>query len=173
MMGKVILGTVPFSAIRGNYASTFTATGNLITTTNSQALFNGMPVYFIGTTHLSTHLIYYVTNFNGSTTFNLATTFANAIAGTILTFAADSGTVVSAFSGSGEGEYSHTQLLAELAQHSHTVTTYASSGTSAQPLQSNQTTSPLSAVTSTVPASANNPFNVTQPGTFYNMFIKL
>ena len=169
MMGRVILGTS--TILEGNYSTTFTSTSNLITTTNSMAFFNGMPVYFTGTSNLSTKLIYYVANFNGTSQFNLASSFANAIAGTTITFANDSGTIDSALSGSYEGEYSHRQLLTELAAHTHTFSSFSAGGTSPLPLQSNQSTSPLTATTSTTGSST--PFNVTQPGTFYNMFIKL
>ena len=173
MMGRVMLGGAPYSALRGNYTSTFSAAANLLTTTNAVAYFNGMPVYFKNTANLSTKLIYYVANFNGVNQFNLASSFANAIVGTVLTFGPEAGTaiVASALQGSFEGEYAHTQSMAELVAHTHQIRTYSVAANSAQPMQSDQTTGQLLATTEST--GGGKPFNVTQPGTFYNMFIKL
>ena len=172
MMGKVMLGSSPL--LLNTYSTTFTSTSNVITAANTVGFFNGMPVNFTGTSVLSTKLIYYVASFNGTTQFRLASTFANAMAGTTLTFANDSGTVSSTLQGSVEGEYAHTQLTAEVGSHTHTGTVAIQSalgatGSSVSWMLPGSTT-PLS-INANSPAGT--PFNVTQPGTFYNMFIKL
>jgi hypothetical protein len=170
MMCQVILGNVPSSALINAYSTTFTATSNVITTTNNVFYFNGMPITFTGTTTLSVNTIYYVSGFNGTTGFSVSTTFANALAGIIVTVASDSGTVSISPAGTYEGEYAHTQLLSELAAHNHTLgNQIQTSGTAINGTGTGYAI--INSVTGTTGSSA--PFNVTQPGTFYNMYIKL
>ncbi len=190
LMGKVILGTVPTPAYLPNYGTTFTASnggGNLlITTASNMSFFNGMPVYVqlnsggsVLPTGITATNIYYVANFNGTTGFNLSTTFANAMAGTVIAYtnsgSGDLGIVGAPF-GSFEGEYAHTQLLAELAAHHHGGfgganfwTDLAAGGvhfTNAGVFNIN-----IAGVTADTGSST--PLNVTQPGAFMNMFMKL
>lgn len=185
-MGKVILGTVPSSIIlQTAYYSSMTVSnsaGNLlITGINNTGFFNGMPIYFlVGSggilpTGLSLNTIYYVSGFSsGPSTFFVSTTFANALAGTVIAYT-DSGTptysVISALPGSFEGEYAHTQLTAELAQHLHSVDSFTMTGTTLSPGASNATTGPGTFNTNNTGSST--PFNVTQPGVFFNLFMKL
>ena len=49
---------------------------------------------------LAINTVYYVSGFNGPNAFNISTTFANAIAGTIITFGSGGGTFVYAPAGS-------------------------------------------------------------------------
>jgi hypothetical protein len=184
MLGQVILGTVPASALTlggvtfSQYLSTFTATTNVLTPAHTMQLFNGMPVYFTGTTTLALNTIYYVGLYNG-TTFSVYTTFALAIAGgTPVTVATDSGTVIAALPASYEGEYAHTQLEGELARHNHpgstSTTGQGGSGSGAGALLANTGTgTPYTLALQIANDGSSTPFNVTQPGTFFNMFIKL
>lgn len=175
MMGQVILGTVPLATLITSYASAFTSSSNVITTSNNMSFFNGMPIVFTGTSHLLTNRVYYVSQFNGTNQFSVSNTFALAIAGTTITFTNDSGTVLSSPAPSYEGEYAHTQLVAELAQHSHA----AASGNF---ITSNSFTTAVTPggadvfnrqETNTANTGSNVAFNVTQPGTFYNIYMKL
>lgn len=178
MMGKVILGTVPATVLSINYTTTFTATAGLITTANTVNYFNGMPVRFTGTGVLSHSVVSYVTNFNGTNQFNIASSFANAMAGTIIAFGNDSGVVVGANTGTFEGEYAHAQLVGELAAHTHptltvgrtfaTVTT-PGTGTYASTAMGSLFGSDVTTGSTGGGAAA----NVTQPGTFYNIYMKL
>lgn len=184
-MGQVILGTVPASALLiPNYYSTMTVSnngGNLyITGTGNTGFFNGMPIYFLIAggatlpTGLSLDTIYYVSGFDGSSSFFVSTTFENALTGTVIVYT-DSGTptysVISSLAGTSEGEYAHTQLISELASHLHGINSFTMTGNSLASGASNATTGPGVYNTNTTGSSA--PFNVTQPGTFYNIFIKL
>lgn len=171
MMGRVILGGAP--KLLSNYSSNFSSVGPLITTTNNMSFFNGMPVYFTNTTILSKKSIYFVSNFVAPNKFNLASTFADAMAGMALPIGVDSGIVSSTYQGSYEGEYAHTQLVSELAPHDHTFDTHRP--TSPTDTSASAGGNPLLPI---IPQVTNirgggNPFNVTQPGTFYNMYIKL
>lgn len=182
-MGQVILGTVPITALIPPYLTTFTASnsgGNLLLTTpNFNAFFNGMPFYVSNTGGslpggLSAGVIYYVAAFNGLSTFLVSTTFVNAMAGTYIAYSSTgsgTNTITSALAGSYEGEQAHTQLLAELAAHAHTVPlgsvevdvqagSLGIEGVTAGPTATSSTGSPTA-------------FNVTQQGAFYNLFMKL
>lgn len=178
MMGKVILGTVPLSnLLQPTYYETFTTAANVCTVATAVNFFNGMPLYLQNggalPAGLAVGIIYYVTAFNGSTTFSLSTTFANAMAGTIITFGAGNGTAVYAPAGSVEGEYGHTQLVAELATHNHSISPPNSTidGASDNTIGKGGGGSPTSILIGNTGSST--PFNVTQPGTFYNIYIKL
>ena len=189
-LGKVILGTAPASTLLAatstfiGYSSTITATsstGLLITTAQSMNIFRGMPVIFSNSggalpTGISANAVYYLTadaSFS-NTTFHLSTTFANAMAGTVIAYTdAGSGTntITYAFAGSLEGQYAHIQLVDEIATHYHDL-----------PLQNVNLASPgvgANAVTwsgsglTTSNAGENLPFNVTQPGIYLNIYMKL
>ncbi len=186
MMGKVILGTVPYTTLlEPNYAEAFTTATNVITVSTAVSLFNGAPVTLIEGTlgslpsGLSINTVYYVSSFDGTTTFSLSTTFANAIAGVIITFGVGSGTFVYAPAGTFEGEYAHTQLLAEMVNHEHDplspMSTFIGQGTGTS-LLGNLSGSGAQGSTGFVtgyPGSGQTAFNVTQPGVFLNMFMKL
>jgi len=181
-MGKVLLGTVPITAYLGTYTSSFTAMnngGNLsIQFVNFLNVFNGMPIYFTGGSLPSNLLIgtvYYVSNYNGINAFLVSTSFANALAGTVLTFAAGSGTVYMAGTGTFEGEYAHTQLIAELATHNHAPLSpltefYGNYSLGGAALFGG---TGVGSANTTANTGLSTPFNVTQPGVFCNMYIKL
>lgn len=158
-------------------SSSTVSNGLTLTAANAMSLFNGMPVYVTTTGAvpggLAINTIYYVCNFDGTSVFNLATSFANAIDALPIPFtSAGSGTqtIVSAYAGTLEGEYDHVQLLPELASHSHYYTHTVTNITG----PAGGATSPVTTTTSdTSVTGANTPFNVTQPSTFMNFYIKL
>lgn len=190
MMGKVMLGTVPIAALLPatptliGFKSVVTASnsgGVLFTTAASNVLnlFTGNTITFTSTTTLvnvSATTIYYVIPVT-STTFRVAVSFANALIGTAVGFTgAETGTVTAYLqqSSSVEGEYAHTQLVSELVSHSHPpnppATRFLTEGGGGGDYAGGGTFD-FSAITGFT--GGGKPFNVTQPGTFYNMFIKL
>lgn len=189
-MAKVILGTVPVESLLTTYSTTFTGSnsgGNLLITADNSVsgLFNGMPIYFFAGSGgalpdaINATTIYYVAGFNGTSTFFLSTSFANAMAGTYIAYVTTSGTspisFVTSFAGTFEGEYAHTQLEGELAAHNHhsPFTTTGGQNAEAGPRPCS-TTGNAQNVTINVPTDGSStPFNVTQPGAFFNFFMKL
>lgn len=191
MMGRVMIGSVPLSALLQatptilGFKSVVTASsssGVLFTTASSNVLnlFLGNIVTFTSTmalVNVIANAIYFVVPISG-TTFHIATSFANALAGTVVGYTGpESGTVTAYLqqTASFEGEYTHTQLISELVSHHHTppnpvdtfVITDAAGGASLGGPSGIGTTG------ATGNTGNGNPFNVTQPGTFYNVFIKL
>lgn len=186
-MGKVLLGTVPASILQSTYQTTISATnvaGNLvIITANNVSFYNGMPITFSangGTLPggLSAFTVYYVSSFNGTTSFNVATTFANAMSGSVLVFintGSGSPIVSSSLAGASTGEYAHTQLVTELATHSHNslATNTSFLGQAAPGVFNLAAGAGAGAVSTTATAGSSVPFNITQPGYFMNLYIKL
>ena len=182
-MGRVLMGTVPlqyllpYNGVNIGYTATFTAISNVLTITFDAPfnLFVGLPVTFENTTTLLANTVYYVTNLVNNHTFSVASSFANALSGTAITVASDSGTVNYAPAGSTEGEYAHTQLVGELARHSHTPLAPASFFYTTSGTGPNVTTIGTGSALQTTTGTTGNStaFNVTQPGTFMNVFIKL
>lgn len=184
--GKVMLGTIPLDEMLSNQSTTFTASssgGLAITAANNVSYFNGMPIVFstvTGTlpTGVVANAVYYVANFNGTTAFNVATSFANALAGTVISYT-NAGTapniVSAAIVGSSEGEYAHTQLSAELAAHTHPplspATSYVMNSSGGSGLSGSGGVNVGFATTGS--SGSSSPFNVTQPGTFLNIYFKL
>ena len=163
--------------------------GQTFTAINTVSYFNGMPVYIANTggpsalpVGFAANTIYYVSNFNGTTTFTLSTTFANAILGIAIIYA-NSGTgtnfVTAAFNGTSEGEYAHTPNISELINHNHpaAIAGQLFMQSTTQTNQGNGGTTNPAAVTPSNPTTGLNggshPFNVTQPGIFLNMYMKL
>lgn len=183
-MGKVLLGTVPPTAlVEPTYYEAFTTATNVVTVSSPVNIFNGLPVYLQTTGSLPSPLvaseIYYVSGFDGSATFNLSTTYENAISSVIITFGSGSGTFVYAPAGSYEGENAHTQLLSEMINHEHNplspMSTFIGQGTGTS-LLGNLAGSGAQGSTGLVtsyPGGGQTPFNVIQKGAFFNMYIKL
>jgi hypothetical protein len=186
-MGKVLLGTVPPAAMQTTYNTTFSSSNNFgnlaIHTPNNVNFFEGMPIVFKGgslPSGLATNIVYYVASFSGTNEFLVSTSFVNAIAGVVIAWASDgTGVVISAVLGASEGEYAHTQLLDEIVNHTHDplapatnfLTTVASGGAD---VVAGGTTVSASATTGGVSGfTTQTAFNVTQPGYFMNLFIKL
>jgi hypothetical protein len=193
-MGRVMMGTVPLSALLPGvsgftgYKIAVTASNgspNLVFTYAPASVFNifqGAPIVFTGTlpNAIVANAVYFVITIPGSTTtFNIATTFANALAGTAIAYNSTSGTGITAFlypAGNIEGEYGHLDLLNEMVNHTHDplspLSSYVGQGGSSvagvgSSLGHTATTGTVSNYGTQVP------FNVTQPGTFTNVFIKL
>lgn len=174
-MGKVILGTVPItSLLQPTYYEAFTTAANVCTVISNVNFFNGMPVVLQQSAlpaPLAEGVVYYITAFNGTTQFSLATTFANALAGTVIAFGVGSGTAVFAPAGTVDGENAHTLTIAEMPAHTHTtfpnfgVTNAAAGG------GVNAATAALGTPTGSTGGGA--PHNNLQPGTFMNMYMKL
>lgn len=182
-MGRVFTGTVPLAAVlAATWIQSVAITnsgGNILATVTSTAnYFIGQPIAFTATTppgNIVANAIYYVTNIT-ATTFQVATTYANALAGTPVVMYSSGGTAVLVdlnVSGSSTGQYMHTQLVAELAAHTHT---YTLPNTPTNVVLPNTPTSFVSAVTPgtlTSSTGSSAPFNIVQPTTFYNVYIKL
>ncbi len=181
-MAQVLLGTVPPSALLTTYKTTFTGSNSgsilSITTANNVNYFNGLPISFSNTggalpTGLSANTIYYVAAFNGTNNFGVATTFANAMAGSIIAYT-DNGsgtnTVTSQLAGTFEGEYSHTLLRSQLPNPltSTAGVTNCQSGGSGVIHADGSTGDGIIGN-----GGGGNPFNITQPGTFMNFYFKL
>lgn len=190
-LGRVLLGSVPVSAMLPSSSSAFTASNNggnlLITTTaNPMNVFNGMPITFSGVSLPATTLpttVYYVSGYIGTNTFFVSTTFNNAITNVVVGFGAGSGTVTSAVAGATEGEYNHVQSLNEIGQHTHNpfpsgagngFVNFVPGAAGTNGLAAGNTIIASSAVTGGI-NGWNGPigFNVTQPGLFMNIYIKL
>lgn len=182
MMGRVIEGTVPSSlmlTIFNDPATGSNSAGNiLITTTDTTNFYNGMPIIFTagsGTLpdSIDAKHVYYIANNNsGAKTFNLSTTFANAMAGTVIAYGATSGTTFNAIGipqGTYGGEYAHSQLLAELAAHTHTIA--VGTGASTNTVGNNGNANSGTANTGSTGSGA--AFNIVQPTVSMNMYIKL
>jgi hypothetical protein len=188
MMGRVMLGTVPIASLLATQQTTFTASnsgGNLlITAANNMNVFNGMPIAFSNVGGalpggIVANNVYYVSRFNGTNTFFVSTSFTNAIAPVVIAFSSSgsgTNTVTSSLAAASEGEYGHTQSLAEVVSHTHD----APGGnnfvvqTGAAIFQGAANGGSTSGVTGGVSGhTTTNAMNVTQPGSFYNVFMKL
>jgi hypothetical protein len=189
MMGRVLMGTVPIPALEvGVYTQGIVSVTNaggfiLITVTNGAPLFQGQPITFTTTGggtipgNIQVNAVYYVTNLSGNT-FMVANTYTNAISGTGLAFI-NSGSlplqIITSTTGVAIGEYGHSQASTEIGSHIHGLTGQTGTANSTVTVGGASTfltNSPGAAVTlANTPAGA--PFNIVQPATFYNMFIKL
>jgi hypothetical protein len=193
MMGRVMMGTVPLTALLpatpaiAGFSSVVTAsssTGNLLLTAAASNLLNfykGIPVTFKNSggflmPGVTANNVYYASPQTVST-FLISTSFANAQAGVYLAYGGTgtgTQTVYGDLTLSLTGEYSHTQLLSELVSHVHPplapATNFVTTGTGAA-----NTTGGSNIGTSATTGNngGGQAFNVIQPGVFYNMFIKL
>jgi len=196
MLGNVIMGTVPIAALTALYSQSVAATSSggilfTLATASPAVFYTGQPVTFTAGTYpdgILANAVYYVVNPSPSSlsmtaTFNVAISFANAIAGTTVSYSTAGSTVVAIFQTSGAqiGEYDHTMLNGEMVAHYHLeaysttntpVTRYGSTSVGGSIANYSATgNSGLAPNTSTV--GGNNPFNILQPATLYNIFIKL
>jgi len=189
MMGRIVMGTAPDAAvIAQTWNQTFTASNSagalLITASTTVFMFKGQPVSFTTTGTLPGNIvanaIYYVTlvNVAGANTFQVATTYANALAGTpVVAFTTTGANSTLHLDGTGTitGEYQHTQLLAELATHTHTIANSPNAffqNAGAPGLGAGATINQAASITLNT-AGNSLPFNVVQPSVFYNIFMKL
>ena len=179
MLGRALLGLPPAAGVTSYVAATgiFTVTppfGSLVyvgTPIMLSVVASGvLPNEFNATT------IYYGIPL-GASTFQLATSYANALAGTPIT-GADNGTPpfnVNVQLGSGLGQARHVQLEAELATHSHPGTSVpdAASAGGAAGVVVQGTTQTSTLVLNIAPDGSSAPFNIVQPSTYLNVFFKL
>lgn len=193
VQGRVIMGTVPFSAVLGGgFKQGVVITnsgGNILASgTNGNFYFQGQPIYFVATVfpaNIVANTIYYVTNLNiaGGGSFNIATTYANAIAGTPVLAYGSAGTVVDVVmdtTGSQSGQYAHTQLLPELVNHTHDPLTSgavfgdpkSATGALATSLGTGLVQDATTGGVTGIPVTQ-SPFNIVQPTAFFNLFIKM
>lgn len=181
-LGRVLAGLNPFF----NNAVTFTVdTGTDILTLASAASFTvGTPVQVTNTggglpAPLAANTVYFVSaNSITDTTMKLSTTIENAYAGTdinITTAGTGTQTVQNAL-GAYVGESKHTMTITEIAAHDHgaespAINLVGTGGTSNQYSTAGANAGTLSAATA--PTGDGTPFNVMQPTTYMNVFIKL
>lgn len=189
-LGQVILGTVPVTAMNTLSKQTYVASNSggkyLFTLPGAPIIFAGMPFVLYNTggappATLALNTVYYVGIGFTVSTFFIATSFANALAGTFINFGdPGSGTQSLSFGNAGtfEGEYGHFQLTSEVGVHGHAGSNIVGAGGEAE---SGFGVGVITTTASAYPVTvANNQlladqtqFNVTQPGTFYNIFMKL
>jgi hypothetical protein len=191
-LGQVLGGTAPSVAAQSTFTTAGGAGATLLTVTVgpvTAAYGVGTPVVLSNSggslpTGLTAGTVYYAV-FQNATQMGLATTIANALAGTLVTFTGGSGSgtnyiqITSNTLGLFQGETSHIQLAAEVAQ--------TNLFTNSQQVYSNDFGGP-GALTYLAPTLVNqgtvsNPYttgnaspsamNVTQPTTWMNVFIKL
>lgn len=189
-LGRVMMGSVPTAALlQGGWKQTPVASNSagsiLFTVQDSSTMFAGQPVTFTTTGSLPGNIVanfvYYITNINigGANTCQVSTSYAAAIAGTpvvAFTTAGASNSMYLNTSGALTGEYSHTQQAAELVNHTHALSGFTGLVVDAPGAAgiTNVGTAAGTAVTLGVTGlSTQKPFNIVQPGFFYNIFIKL
>lgn len=179
LLGQVLAGTVPASAIPTAQTYTADSTTDVLTVTNAVQFGTGTPVVLNNTggappAGLSLSTIYYAI-FGTATQIALARSLNDALAGTFINFT-DNGTGVNTISvyrdinGQLQGEKSHIQTVPELATHHHTVPFSITPNILSSGGGHNQVDA---GPTNTSDTGSSTPFNVMQPTTFLNMYIKL
>ena len=202
-MGRVFMGTVPIesllistSSIPGYKTSFVTASYTAsdsnnylqITFGNAVNLFLGMPFTVTADTgtlpsNLLPNYVYYAVPLSSSSLL-ISTSFEQAIlvrganyAGNVLTFVNNATGNVTFFAeplGATLGEYSHTQTIDELVSHTHTpdapTSTFLGAGTGQSYGGGG---AQFGQAAGTAAAGGGSSFNVTQPSSFYNIFVKL
>jgi hypothetical protein len=176
VLGRTLLGLPIPSGTSTNYntgTGVFTANASFVS-----LLYVGSPIYLTGAalpSAFTANTVYYVIPVSG-TTFKLASTYANALAGTAIT-GGTAGTpnfTVNAALGGSFGESAHTQLIAEIASHNHATGNGQSFVTSVGATLTGGTgTNALSTVNTTASTGSSLPFNIVQPSVYYNIFMKL
>lgn len=190
-LGQVLMGTVPIDAyLPFNFTSDFVVSNFsgdlLISPTGNVKLFNGMPFYVTndgGTLPggLLPNTIYYVAALNINEFF-VAISFTNAISNIVLPFVSSGSgthTFFAALAGTKTGEYDHRQLVNELAMHSHP--TFTPGGTFVNEITgggfvvgtATSFTHHIERPATTGNTGNSDKFNVVQPSTFINMYMKL
>jgi hypothetical protein len=190
-LGRTLLGTVttssslPVAPVQSSFTASSGSGAALLVTiaVPNPGLYLGMPIVFTNTGgalpgNLTTGL-FYATAIQSPTQFYVATSYANALAGTLVAYStAGSGSNLVNMSvlGAPTGEYQHAQLAAEVGAHTHTSTFAGTSNATgvggSNIVISNFGGSPQSLVT--INANSDGaPFNVVQPSSYMNMYIKL
>lgn len=172
-LGRVMAGALPASL-----AQAFTNVGNIITvsTSDTTSFYNGMAIIVSGgalPTPLVNGNIYYAIVLS-PTTMSLATTTANALAGTAIVLTTNASGTITPVNvetlGSYIGEEDHLQALNELVAHIHTLSPYTpTTGASGSGVAAFTSAGSIS----TDAMAAGRPFNIMQPTVYMNVFIKL
>lgn len=131
-------------------------------------------------TGLTSSTTYYIVR-TGNLTFSLATTLANAIAGTVITLSSDGSgtqtftqTLTARTRGDTGGEENHSLTTAELAAHAHNENrASAGSGTSIGVAGGNPTTTPVSYGINTDSTGGSTSHNIMGPFVVLNYIIKV
>lgn len=192
-LGQAMLGLPPTQTVtynrattpswnQGDYGGGASVAGLFTITGNNSLLYPGAPVYLTGTMpasgNFTANTVYYAVpdptqSLTTGTTFQLASTYANAIK--INPIAAGgasdngSGIVVNFALGGNFGQGTHLPQIAELIAHSHTYS--IANGASGTTYQGGNTYN--NAITSTSTTGDSQLFNIVQPSLFTNVFIKL
>ncbi len=176
-LGRVMAGALPVSV-----SQAFTNVGNVMTVSSTASFFTGVPVTVSGgglPTPLVAGTTYYAIQLS-LTTLSLASSAANAIAGTPIALTSNaSGTVTvpSHALGFFNGEETHFQTVNELASHHHNAPAgqnfLISGGGSLTGAGPNAAQAPSGTTTDTPLANVQVAFNVMQLTVFMNVFVKL
>lgn len=192
MLGRVMIGTVPVSSfLPDTYSQTFTASNDggahiLISPDSGNVVpfYKGQPIVFSNTggalpTNLNSTDVFYISDDRPfiPNAFYVSTSYSNALNSIYVAFVdAGSGTntFITSLQGTYLGEYAHTQLVAELAAHTHTPTTggasfIVSTGGALDFVGGGHAVG--NATTGTTGSST--PFNIVQPSVSMNIFMKL
>lgn len=179
LLGQVLAGTVPASAIPTPQTYTADHTIEQFTVTNAAQFGTGTPIILNNTggappAGLGLSTIYY-SIYVSSTQIAIARTLNDALSSTFIAFSDNgSGTnTVSVYrdiNSQLQGEKSHVQTVPELATHHHTVPFSITPNILSSGGGHNQVDA---GPTNTSDTGSSTPFNVMQPTTFLNMYIKL
>jgi len=173
-LGRVMAGAVP-TAI----SQSFTNVGNIITVASTASIITGEHVLISGTipTPLVANTTYYAIILS-NTTMSVASTQANAIAGTAINLTSNvAAGVVTAVPqhliGSYIGEENHLQTIAEMPAHNHPGSTVDAGVGAGNTGFGENLFSGVTHPANVASQGGGTPFNVMQPTVFMNVFIKL
>lgn len=192
-LGRSLLGLPPAQSVTYDRATTptwGTVAGVFTASVNTNLLYAGAPVYLTGTMpsggNFTANVVYYaIPAIDGSSTtqFQLASTYANALAGTAIAAGAASNNgsniVVNWSLGGAFGEARHVQLTNEVGSHQHGPPVGSGGQFIATGTDGVNTRGAAAATifaTGTLTAAntpAGYPFNIVQPSVYYNIFMKL
>jgi hypothetical protein len=171
-LGRVMAGALPVQI-----SQSFTNTGNTLTVTSTASFFTGVPVVVSGGS-LPTPLVAGTTYYSIQltlTTFQLASSYANAIASTPIVLTSNaSGTVMVAAHvlGSVIGDETHVMSVGEMPSHDHNIPGLIQNYCAGGNASTYNTTGPPG-TTNTSFTGGGAPFNIMQPTVYMNVFIKL
>lgn len=179
-LGRAIAG-----AGTGTYTTTFTADAgtDVLTVAANNSLFTGAPVVASTTSGLpgglATVTTYYVIR-TASTTIKLATSLANAHAGTAIDITSTgSGThtltmaLTARALGEHLGEEAHVSTAAETAPHFHPLPVGGAQSGGGASINYWQGTGPASGSSTSLSTGGGNGMNIMQPSAFLNVMVKL
>ena len=180
-LGQVMAGISTILPASQTYTVNIVSSTTLLTlsTTTAQTMGTGTPVVLStsGTvpTGLSAGVVYYAT-YVSSTTIKLSSSLDNVAAGVYLAFTGNGTGVnqIQVFSngiGLTAGSATHVQTLSELVPHTHTVHTGSTPGGS-PPNSALPSTNQTNSFQTDASTGAGIAFNIMQPTTFLNVFIK-